>query len=411
VRRRLGHWVVVAALAGCNRYDLFVVQVGAQGGLTNEADVLFIIDDSDSMVEESVSMAENFTAFIGRLAAQERSRSTDGLVDAADAYVGEVIDPASYVDLNLALTTTDAMVAQGALIGEPLGSDEAATFVERLLCRATCFGDRQVAPSAPDYQCDPDDPVVDEVSREALDCLCGDDAWVGNCGTGNEMGLEAAYLAACRAVDDPPQGCFEGRAALTEADIGTAAGFLRPGASFIPVVVTDEGDNSPRMPTTEDLPQVYADLFAELPMYTSWAVVGPALDSNYEAVCPGATSWGVLRYEYMAQGTGGLTVDIHDQSCQPVDFGPALDRVGELIAGRGNAYPLEQRPVESTLVVQVDGRPVDPAEPAGQGLFGEPLYEDGWSYDAEQNVVRLHGGAQPMPGMEVRIAYLPKRAG
>jgi len=397
-------------LSGCNRYDLFVVQVGAQGGLSNKADVLFIVDDSDSMVEESVSMAENFAGFVARLAARDTNRPTDGLADAAEAYIGRIQDPAAYVDLQLGLTTTDTLVRRGALLGEPLGSDEGSAdqFVELLLCEATCFADRRVAPDDDGYTCDADDPDVSTVSRQSLDCLCGDDAWVGNCGTGNEMGLEAAYLAACRAVDDPPDACFEGRAALDPSDVGTAAGFLRPDATFIPVIVTDEGDNSVRMPNTEELPQIYADLFTELGVFHSWAVVGPALDGDFEAICPGPTSWGVLRYEYMTQGTGGLMVDIHDAACQPIDFGPALDRVGELIAGRLNAYPLDRRPVEGTLVVEVDRKVVDAAEPEGEGLFGEPKYGDGWSYDAEGNIVRLHGAAQPLPGVEVQITYLPQ---
>ena len=404
---------VAASAVGCNRYDLFLVEENTQAGGSNQADVLFVVDDSDSMLQESVGMAENFVGFMERLVAREQGRTTDGLDDAAEAYLGQILDPAAYVDIQLGLTTVDALERRGGLIGEPMGSDPASAerFVERLLCEATCFADRQVAPTDPDYVCDEAQPAIDEVSREALDCVCGESAWVGNCGGGTEMGLESAYLAACRAVDDPPEACFETRVGLTEDDVGSHAGFLRPGATFIPVIVTDEGDSSLRMAPTERIPQVYADLFDELGVFHSWAVIGPAVDDDLESICLGPTSWGILRYEYITQGTGGRMVDIHDRDCEPVNFGAALDRVGALIAGEINAYPLAQRPVDGTLVVEVEGKVVDPAEAQGEGLFGETLYGDGWSYEADGNLVRLYGAAQPPPGGDVAIRYLPQAAG
>jgi len=402
-------WLAAFALTGCNRYDLFLVDAGQQAGLANQADVLFIIDDSDSMVQESVDMAENFTSFIQRLSTKQGSYGTDGLTSAAEAYIQRGLDPASFTDVRLSLTTIDATANGGLLLGEVLTNnapDAGAAFVETLLCEATCFSGRSVAPTDPAYACG--DPLV-TVSQESLDCLCGDSEWVGNCGSGTETGLEAAYGAACRAVDDPPEACFESIAGLSPAEVGANEGMLRPDTTFIPVIVTDEGDNSPRMNTTDAFPQIYADLFRELGMFTSWAVIGPDLDDNYEPLCPGATGWGTLRYDYMVEGSGGLKLPIHDPGCQPQDFGAALDRLGELIGGDIHAFPLDQLPVEGSIVVQVDRRPIDEAEPEGEGLFGRPLYGDGWSYDPVDNLVRLHGEARPEPEQQVSVYYLPRR--
>jgi hypothetical protein len=402
-------WVlaVLAVLAGCNQYDLFRVEAGSQEGLANRADVLFVIDSSDSMVEESVDMAENFAAFIDRVS-QRGSPTGGGLNGAVEAYVDRGLDPAAYTDLNLAITTIDALERRGALLGPVFTNDDpraADDFVQTLLCEATCFSGRSVAPSDPDHTCA--DPF-ETVSRESLDCLCGDDAWVGNCGSGTETGIEAAYLAACRALEEPPDECFEGRAALTGADVLSNEGLLRPSTTFIPVVVTDEGDNSPRMGTTDPFPQIYADLFRELGVFTAWAVVGPEVDDDLEVVCPGATSWGTLRYDYLVEGSGGLKLPIHDGLCEPRDFGSALDRLGALLGGDIHAYPLARRPIDGTIVVQVDGRPVDEAEPAADDLFGQARYGAGWSYDPIDNLVRLHGDARPAPGADVSIYYLPR---
>lgn len=408
--RTLFPWLAPLLLVGCNRYAMFVIDAGDQEGLVNQADVLFVVDDSDSMVQESADMAENFSAFVQRLSGRGNPWGTDGLPSAANAYIDQGLDPAAYTDLRIAMTTTDGTALRGALLGEILANQEGdagSAFVETLLCEATCYSGRQAAPTDPEYQCG---DRLETVSRESLDCLCGDSAWVGNCGGGTETGLESAYLAACRAVPDPPDACFDGIAGMSPVDVLSNEGLLRERTTFIPVVVTDEGDNSPRMNATDAFPQVYADLFRELGIFTAWAVIGPEVDGNQQSVCPGATAWGTLRYDYMVQGTGGLKLPIHDVACEPQDFSYALDRLGELLAGNIHAFPLETVPVEESIVVQVDRRPVDRADAQGQDLFGEPLYGDGWSYDPFDNLVRLHGEARAEPGAEVSIYYLPQRA-
>ncbi len=403
---------VLAGLTGCNRYDLFLI-IDDVRTFENAADVLFVIDNSDSMLEESVDLAENFGSFAQRLAGQDDAYGTDGLADAVDRYVDSLTDPALFVDYQLAITTTDAEDHTGRLLGnEPIlargdaGLEDA--FLETLMCEATCFFDRAVVPSVPSFECG--DPFDDEVSQQYLDCLCGVDAWVANCGGGSEEGLEAVYNAMCRAVDDPPDDCFEDTD-LGAVDAGSSAGFLRPGVPFIPVIVTDEGDNSHRVPNREPLPQPYFDLFGDLGVFMAWAVVGPGLDDEFEPVCPGlAQGWATLRYDFFVQFSGGLRLDIHDEGCGPKDFGETLDRLGDLIAGQINAFPLERRPVPGSIAVEVDGRNVDPASEIGDSAFGTPLYSSGWSYREDANTVYLHGDSVPEPGVAVVVYYWPRGA-
>jgi hypothetical protein len=398
----------VAALA-CNSYELFRVQ-DARTVRPNAVDVLFVIDNSDSMAEESVALAENFGAFVTRLAAADLGPGGLGLPDAVDDYVAYSSDPAAYVDFQLAITTIDAQQTTGALVGDPAilrkGDPGLVTsFVRNLMCEATCFDERSAVESIPGFVCG--GAWDGRVGQEFLDCLCGADAWLGHCSTSNEEGLEAVYGAMCRAVDAPPAACFEDTALGADAR-GSNAGLVRPGTTFVPVVVTDEGDASHRMQNVEAVPTRYTDLLVELGVPTAWAVIGPGLDENDELVCPGlATSWGTLRYEYLVRNTGGVKVDIHDAACAPGDFADALVRLGDLVGGGIRAYKLPREPVPASIVVEVGARTIDPARILGDDVFGEPVYSDGWTYDAETWTVLLHGEIVVGPEDEVRIWYRP----
>lgn len=401
--------MILLSWLGCNQYDLFLIQ-DDRGARPNDADVLFVIDNSDSMADESVALAENFGAFVTQLAARDLAATHEGLPDAVEDYVAYSREPSDFVDFQLAITTIDARETTGALKGEPpvlrKGDEGLVTsFVRNLMCESTCFADRILVDPDPEFVCG--EPWNGQVSREFLDCLCGPDDWLGHCGGGNEEGLEAVYGAMCRAVDDPPAACFEDTA-LTVDEIGSNAGLIRPGATFIPVIVTDEGDASHRMQNVEAVPTKYVELLAELGVPTAWAVIGPGLDENLELVCPGlATSWGTLRYEYLVQKTGGVKLDIHDATCAFGDFAAALTDLGNLVGGGIRAWQLPREPVPSSIVVEVGGRPVDPSDTLGQDVFGEDLYTDGWTYEAESRTVLLHGDIGPGPGDEIRIWFWP----
>jgi hypothetical protein len=402
--------IALGWLVACNRYELFLVSGHEQRELRNAADVLFVIDNSDSMVEESVALAENFGSFIQRLVGLDEEYGTNGLPDAVDRYVDEVRDPALFVDFQLAITTTDAGGDKGRLLGDVevmrRGElDVETAFIATLMCEATCFPNRGAIPSDPGHDCD--DGFTGQVTQEFLDCTCGADAWVDNCGAGAEEGLESVFNAVCRAMDEPLPDCWEDTT-LSANQAGSNAGLLRRNTTFIPVIVTDEGDSSHRTPNVEANPRQYAELFRDTEVYMAWAAIAPGLDEDLEVACPGlAQSWGVLRYDYFVQATGGLRVDIHDPDCGPGDFGEALDRLGELIGGRINAFPLPKEPVVESITVEVGKRSVDPAEPAGNDVFGFPVYTEGWSYRAEDNTVLLHGEAIPDFEEDVAIYFWP----
>lgn len=402
---------------GCNRYELFRVAGYQQESFSNRADVLFVIDNSDSMLEESESLAVNFADFIQDIQATEDTLTYDGLPDAVTNYVDYVQNRSAFIDYQFGITTTDVATDRGELLGSGLmrRSDEnvADAFIENLVCEATCFRDDAVLPSDPDHQCG--DPIGGFLTTEYLDCTCGAGSWRGNCGAAVEEGIEAVFLAMCRAVENPPVECFadvdngeeQFPSLLDQGDVGTNAGLMRPRANLIPVIVTDEGDGSRRL-NREEIPDAYVNLFQLFGTRMSWVLIGPGLQPDNTVRCPGtASDWGVVRYNYLVYTTDGMSVDIFDSGCDTQDFGTALEQLGALLTNLLTSFPLQSVPVPGTVTVLVDGGPVDEATITGQDQFGLDLYSDGWSYRAVDNAIIFHGAAVPSYDAKVEVYYLP----
>jgi len=412
-----------AALSSCNRYDLFRISGYQQESFSNKADVVFVIDNSDSMYEVSASLALNFANFINTIQSSEEEIPSDGLPDAADNFIDYVNNRSSYVDFQFAITTTDVEVSVGEALGglykrgDPNLTDD---FVNTLLCEATCFREDLQLPTDPTYVCG--GPLGDEITEEYLDCVCGAGTWTGNCGAAIEEGIEAAYMSMCSAVPSPPVACFDDvlqeatatgeddelvPALFTDANVLRNEGMLRENANTIVVFVSDEGDGSRRLhrePTAEE----YESLFGQFGRRVTFASIVPGLDADGGVTCPGtATDWGVERYNYLAFRTNGLVEDIFDPACDPRDFGEALEALGELLTNLLTTFPLASVPQPETLIVRVDGSDVAPADVTGQDKYGYDIYGSGWSYSASDNAVEFHGDAIPGYDAEVQVLYLP----
>lgn len=417
--------LALAALTGCNRYDLFLTSGYEQESFSNKADVIFVIDNSDSMYEVSASLALNFAGFIQSIETTEEALPTDGLADAADNYVDYVQNRTSYVDYQFAITTTDVESEVGMALGGIFerGDPTLATdFVETLLCEATCFREDLQLPTDPSYACG--QPVGDTLTQEYMDCTCGVGTWRGHCGAAVEEGLESAYMAMCSAVPNPPVACFEDVLQIADAtneddqivpslfDQGNVLvneGLLRDRANTIVVIVSDEGDGSRRL-DREPTAELYENLFDQFGRRVTFAAIVPGLDADGTVACPGtATDWGVQRYNFMAYRTNGLVTDILEAppNCEPRDFGESLQVLGELLTNLLTTFPLRSVPDPDTLVVRVDGKEVAQAEVTGSDLYGYDVYGDGWSYSIADNAVEFHGTAIPGYDAEVQVLYLP----
>ncbi len=410
--RRLTFASLCMLALGCNQVELFRVAGHVQEDFSNDADVLFVIDNSSSMLDESEGLALNFDTFIRQFTDDESGvGGTDGLADAVDNYIASVRDKASFVDYQLAITTTDVETTYGALYGAtPIldnnTPDVATEFTANLLCDSTCIVDATELGSDTNYDCvNPPTPPGDELTVQYMNCLCGSGTWEDQCGVGTEEHLEAIFMAMCRAVDDPPDACFEENQ-FTDADIGSNAGLLREGSTFIPIIITDEGDTSRRMSQGDGLPNEYSALFDQFHHRMNFAVVGPTTDNCNSG---GATTWGVQRLQWFVDDTGGRYSPIAEGSgdnCHIADFAATLEQLGKLLNSLLDSFVLQQVPDVDSISVIVDGHVVKRSTETIDDS-GFVTYGDGWSYDAGDNAIRFHGSAVPDYEVPVRIYYLP----
>jgi hypothetical protein len=257
---------------------------GSSCGDSAPADVLLLVDNSSSVADAGAELA---------LSAPELFAALGSF----DVQVGVA-------------TISDG---GGELVGAPASTAE--DLRQQLLCSATCFVGNP--PSDPSYTCG-DEPT--SLSVELLDCECGTGTWEGNCGGGTEMGLEAALTAMCLASSSPPGAC-------EAPGSGTDPGLLRDGASLAVLLVTDEGDTSPRLAQGDASADVYVDAYDAFGIPYVWHVVGPDL-----SVCNsgGATDWGILRYQQVVDTTGGSYTNVRGAA----DCGvPPFSDVFEALAG------------------------------------------------------------------------------
>lgn len=394
---------------GCTDPDLFRVTGFQQETFSNDADILFVLDNSTSMAEESGALAVNFGTFIEALAGDEGGNaSSDGLADAVDNYIEFASRRTGFIDYRIGIVSTDpADVGQlNSGLVEFGESDVTGRFRNAILCDSTCWTVGSYG-NDPGYTCG--DPY-DRITEQVLDCECGADNWGqgANCGGGREEGLEQVFLAMCGAVDNPPDACFDPDESpgFTDDLVGSNEGLIREGGTFIPVIISDEGDASRRQTDGDSVPAEYERLFRQFNTRMAWALIGPQPGGQGEN-CNSAQvpAWSVQRYEYFVEDSGGLRADINVDNgggCEVQDFSATLQQLGDLINSLQREFRLAAVPDLDTLQVFVDGKEVDPST-LGDG--GE--YSDGWSYNPEDNAVEFHGEAVPDYDEKVRIYYLP----
>ena len=220
---------IVLFLMSCNQYEFFNVAGYEQATFSNDADILFVIDNSASMWQEASALGQNFNVFINQLATQSGSEgAVHGLNDAVNDYISYVTKRGNFIDYQLAITTTSVDYTgagsssalepgeAGLLTGSPtiLGRDNpdvATAFKKNLLCSTTYWDEVELLKPEnqdPNYDCDAGgDPEF--ISVQYLDCLCGVDQWTSPAGSGQEEPLEAALMALCRAEENPPDVCYQ----------------------------------------------------------------------------------------------------------------------------------------------------------------------------------------------------------
>jgi hypothetical protein len=282
--------VLAAAKDEPTRTDTFVQES------QQKVDVLFVVDNSGSMMEEQESLGQNFSAFMSAAQAQG-------------------------VDYHIGVTTTGVEASPGGWTVCPGGVDGGEG---GRLFPADGSAPRVITPTTPNAA-----------------AVFSNNVKVGWCHW-NEQGLEAAYRALSAplvtANDDP----------RTPLASDGNAGFLRPDARLALVFVTDEEDFSHE--STAFYTTFFKGLKGNNPdLLSISAIIGP---ENLGS-CPTASSTG-SRYLELARATGGAVESI----CTP-DWSRSLVNLSNSVYGLKRSFKLSTEPADpSAITVVVDGAPV-----------------------------------------------------
>lgn len=273
-----------------------------------QADVLFVVRDSENMGEPMEALIRAFEDFAE--------------VAGSEAQVA-FVDDVPREDLG------------GDLLGAPIAVHNGVAAIQsQLACRGTCWDEVDV-PSDSSYTCG--DPVGDQVSQEWLECRCEVD-WeeAGSCVSpqGSSEPLEAALLALCRASDSDPGVCAHSSSDWDSSWLGSNAGLLRGGPLHI-VVFSDMGDTSDRIGAWEDDSAVYAEAFDALApdgwtlhlMGTAWNSDTSGFYCQVDAIHEYMTD----RLVNLVDLSGGVRANLYDEDngCALGDVAGFLDEVAE----------------------------------------------------------------------------------
>ncbi|HZI14580.1 MAG TPA: choice-of-anchor D domain-containing protein [Myxococcus sp.] len=256
-------------------------------------DVLFVVDNSGSMMEEQQSLGQNFASFLS--AANQAA-----------------------VDYRIGVTTT-------GLDPSPGGWSE-------------CPGGAQGGENGRLFPVDNSRPRVITPTTPNAASVFAANTKVGVCHW-NEQGLDAAY----RALSDPLM--YNQDDPRTTVGNDGNGGFLREDAKLAIIFVSDEEDFSSQ-PTA-----FYENYFLALKgndksKLSINAIVGP-LDLTS---CPTSSSSG-SRYMRLAEATSGVVESI----CTP-NWAASLEKLSNSAFGPNRKFPLSEVPADTTrIVVTVDG--------------------------------------------------------
>lgn len=301
----------LGVLAGCTEYDV-IVHDGADIFYQDPAsavDILLIVDDSCSMQPYQNELSKNFGQFISFF------------VDAN-------------VDYQIGVVTTDVTAASaGRLIDQTIITND-----------------------TPDGSA-----IFEDIVR------------VGTNGSGNEMGLEAAYLA------------------LTEPRLSTSnAGFLRDDAMLSVIFVSDEEDSSP-LPTYEYI-RTFNDIKGarERDIFNASALV--VTDVGSCGFASGSSEGD--RYMDVAERTSGITGNICDDSFADVVTELSLNASRLL-----DTFLLSSEPDATSIDVSVDG--VLLACDDGSHTFVRVTDEFG----VDRPAIQFDRASIPEPSSQIAIRY------
>jgi hypothetical protein len=440
-------------LPSCHNQDILVHDQFEQASFDSDVDILWVIDNSQSMERIQAAVQENFTSFINEFANVGDDTgevlSYDNLGDGALAWSEFLLNQERFLNYRMGVVTTDIDAPGSGNKGNIRDAGPIGTAATGPL---TCSEPGGRGSSAAVITPDSDNPAGQ--FNGLVD--------VGITGAGGERGLHAAALAMCkgqpptfwdnldqRSDTDPVRVVCsavpaEQRYCNTAVDAdGDADPFFRDAAATVVIVVSDEGDvsaTSEFLPPPVDLDACrteHADdpLFGECDCRISWwadffdgidrAVVFANIGPTYQAVgdatpwCDGTTvdipgpcntfnspTCNIDFYQQLACLTAGRFVPIESRAegaeqCAEADFQNALRDIGRLISNLSGGWKLSAVPDPETIRVMKNFETEIPNADTADGLLG------GWRYVPNNQAVTFTGDAVPGYDDQLDIYYLP----
>ncbi len=356
--RRLVGSAVLMALAACGGCDEVpgkaVTDCQAVGIASARTDILFVVDDSGSMATKQQILASNFAGFIDQLALLPVKN--DYQVAVTTTSVNRWVAGTTFADTFSSPGPTCNPAPNG---GQPYP----AGALVRVVGNADVCSRQQFTTGT---------PRVLPAGSPTLIADFMENVYVGADGSGKEQGLRAARLAVSDRVAD-----------------GTNAGFLRPGARLVLILVSDADDCS------DPLDQGYANEPTGCTSYPVQDFVaffkGPIAGEQRDVLVAGIISVDPVtknaaacevQSAYPTCGPTGTTaehaaprykafVDAFDplnvDSVCNCTFETTLTRVATLI---GQEVPLAQEPADWRLLTLSVAKPGGATIPCTLGLAG-----------------------------------------
>ncbi len=313
-----------------------------------KVDILWVVDNSGSMETSQTNLANNFPSFISKFVATGS-------------------------DFRMAVTTTDAYLAPYHKANQPAVFDYKNYSLIRDGAGSTHSGVYVIDPSTPD---------ISSVFLKNIKQGIG--------GSGDERAFSS----------------FE--AALNDT---RNSAFRRPDAFLAIIIVSDEDDFSHKdntdgmnsyifMDTNYNDPTMYSIQYYMDYLTNFTAAAGASKNFSVNSISivdnaclntlqNGAQKLG-QRYMQLATASGGKATSL----CN--DFSDSLKLLADAIVDLSSEFKLTREPIESTIVVTVNGVNV-PSDAA-----------NGWTYNASAISISFHGSAVPVAGADVRINFDPK---
>jgi hypothetical protein len=317
----------------------------SQAQVNNKIDVMWVVDNSNSMDPLQTSLIANFNSFINNF-------QTLGF------------------DYNMVVTTTDSYLANTKFDKNP----QLAAWRDG--ANGTFSGDFFITPKITN--------IVQSFVTNATQ---------GAYGSGDERAFQSMIESLNSPLNAgfPRPGSFMAVIILSDED--DFMDYTRPEVSWTTGGIADHDYTNPNLPSVDSLVSQLDSITGSTATNRKYNVSSIAvLDSACQQTHVTASPVTIVgqRYMDMANQTNGILGSICDSS-----YSNSLNFIQQQIVTLASQFPISGNPDPTTLVITVNGTVV-PQDAT-----------NGWTYVAASNMIQFHGTAVPASGANISVGFNP----